>query len=342
MCTPEGPVKPILVVASDGGPDENPRFPKTLQVSAARFVAWDLDVYLSGTHAPHYSAYNRVERRMAPLSRELAGLVLPHDHFGTHLNASGKTIDHDLEKENFGKAAETLAEIWSSVLIDNYPVHAEYVQPAELTPLPEPDAAWVATHVRQSQYSLIIVKCDVSSCCRPWRSSWKKYFPQRFLPGPIVISRDADGIGIPDPDTARDADGIGIPDPDTARSIPKPYFSSLAQRLGYVSTKISADASFDLYCPSISNAEIQKRACNVCGIYHASQASMQRHKTVHLGSVHYPKKSVPVENTGDHNENSEHDDVPSAITTTEKDTVSEDIPVIRNLFDWLKSAFESD
>ena len=140
----------------------------------------------------------------------------------------------------------------------------------------------------------------------------------------------------------RDADGIGIPDPDTARSIPKPYFSSLAQRLGYVSTKISADASFDLYCPSISNAEIQKRTCNVCGIYHASQASMQRHKTVHLGSVHYPKKSVPIENTGDHNENSEHYDVPSATTTTEKDTVSEDIPVIRNLFDWLKSAFESD
>ena len=126
-------------------------------------------------------------------------------------------------KENFGRAAETLAEVWSSVLIDNYPVHAEYVQPAELTPLPEPDAAWVATHVRQSQYSLIIVKCDVSSCCRPWRSSWKKYFPQHFLPGPIVLSHDADGIG--------------IPDPDTARSIPKPYFSSLAQRLGYVSQR---------------------------------------------------------------------------------------------------------
>ena len=99
MCTPEGPVKPILVVASDGGSNENPRFSKTLQVSAARFVAWDLDVYLSGTHAPHYSAYNRVERRMALLSRELAELVLPHDHFGTHLNASGKTDDHDLERE---------------------------------------------------------------------------------------------------------------------------------------------------------------------------------------------------------------------------------------------------
>lgn len=72
MCTTDGRVKPVLVVATDGGPDENPRFPKPLQVAAATFVEWDLDVYLSGTHAPHYSAYNRVERRRAPLSRALA------------------------------------------------------------------------------------------------------------------------------------------------------------------------------------------------------------------------------------------------------------------------------
>ena len=39
MCTPDGLVKPILIVASDGGPDENPWFPKTLQVAVARFIA---------------------------------------------------------------------------------------------------------------------------------------------------------------------------------------------------------------------------------------------------------------------------------------------------------------
>ena len=31
------------------------------------------------------AAYNYVERRMEPLSRDLSGVVLPHDHFGNHL-----------------------------------------------------------------------------------------------------------------------------------------------------------------------------------------------------------------------------------------------------------------
>jgi len=30
---------------------------------------------------------------MAPLSHDLAGILLPHDHFGSHLNATGHTVD---------------------------------------------------------------------------------------------------------------------------------------------------------------------------------------------------------------------------------------------------------
>ncbi|CAF4134016.1 unnamed protein product, partial [Rotaria sordida] len=56
------------------------------------------------THAPSQTAYNIVERRMAPLSHDLAGLNLPHDHFGSHLNESGVTINIELEKLNFRKA----------------------------------------------------------------------------------------------------------------------------------------------------------------------------------------------------------------------------------------------
>ena len=41
---------------------------------------------------------------MAPLSRELSGLILPHEHFGTHLDADGRTIDEELEKANFSFA----------------------------------------------------------------------------------------------------------------------------------------------------------------------------------------------------------------------------------------------
>jgi len=33
---------------------------------------------------------------MAPLSHELAGLILPHEHYGSHLV---KTVDKDLEEK---------------------------------------------------------------------------------------------------------------------------------------------------------------------------------------------------------------------------------------------------
>ena len=109
-----------------------------------------LDVYLTGTNAPHYSAYNRVEHRMAPLSRELAGLVLPQDHYGTHLDGSGKTKDAEKEKLNFAKAGTTLAEVWSQLTIDNHDVVAKYIDPTEAAAIipNEPDARWVANHVR--------------------------------------------------------------------------------------------------------------------------------------------------------------------------------------------------
>jgi hypothetical protein len=53
----------------------------------------NLDALFVACYAPGHSAYNIVERRMAPLSHDLSGLLLPHDHFGSHLNNSGKTVD---------------------------------------------------------------------------------------------------------------------------------------------------------------------------------------------------------------------------------------------------------
>ncbi|ESN94336.1 hypothetical protein HELRODRAFT_164161 [Helobdella robusta] len=50
------------------------------------------------THAPGHSAYNAVERRMAPLSHDLSGLILPYDYFGSHLDTNSKTIDPELKK----------------------------------------------------------------------------------------------------------------------------------------------------------------------------------------------------------------------------------------------------
>ena len=68
------------------------------------------------THAPGQSAYNAVERRMAPLSNELAGIILPYDMYGSHLNNNNKTVDEALEAKNFSYAGQSLAEIWSSMV----------------------------------------------------------------------------------------------------------------------------------------------------------------------------------------------------------------------------------
>jgi hypothetical protein len=66
---------------------------------------------------------------MAPLSHDLAGLTLPHDHFGSHLSDSGVTINLELEKLNFRKAGQMLAERWNQSILDGFPCFAEYINP---------------------------------------------------------------------------------------------------------------------------------------------------------------------------------------------------------------------
>ncbi|KAJ6639792.1 hypothetical protein Bhyg_12539 [Pseudolycoriella hygida] len=109
-----GIVKPVFIITVDDGPDENPRYEKVIKTGIHHFVEFNLDALFIATNAPGRSAFKRVERRMAPLSRELSGLILPHEHFGSHLNSKNETVDGELEKRNFQYAGETLAEVWST------------------------------------------------------------------------------------------------------------------------------------------------------------------------------------------------------------------------------------
>ena len=70
----------------DGGPDENPRYSNIINCAIEYFCEHNLDAYFVGTNAPGRSAFNRVERKMSNLSKELSGVILPHDHFSTHLD----------------------------------------------------------------------------------------------------------------------------------------------------------------------------------------------------------------------------------------------------------------
>jgi len=118
-------VKPVFVFTVDGGPDENPRYQKVIRVAIHHFVQHDLDALFIAANAPGHSAFNRVERKMALLSRELSGLILPHDHYGSHLDKKGNTVDPQLEKKNFTFAGKALADVWSRLLLDGHPTVAE-------------------------------------------------------------------------------------------------------------------------------------------------------------------------------------------------------------------------
>jgi len=264
-----GNMKPIVMVTVDGGPDENPRYDKVVNVAIHHFLENDLDAYFVATNAPGRSAFNRVERRMAPLSRELAGLILPHEHYGSHLDKQGNTVNDELETANFAFAGKTLSEVWSGMVIDGFPVVAEYIGPDECecnsNDLRTVTIQWRNMHVRQSQYFTQIVKCLNHDCCRLPRSSYFNLIPDRFLPPPVPLIQTADGLRAPD---------IGC----CEGRFPSVFLQrNLDQTLLPRTATAFKILPYDAFCPS-QQTMLARRVCKKCGLYHASLASLKVHQ----------------------------------------------------------------
>ena len=73
---------------------------------------------------------------MAPLSKALSGVRLPHDTCGSHLDSSRRTTDVELGKRNLQVAGEILSKIPGGLMFDNFPVFCEYVNDASLKSVP--------------------------------------------------------------------------------------------------------------------------------------------------------------------------------------------------------------
>jgi hypothetical protein len=352
--------KPIFIIFTDGGPDENPRFPKTLQYASQIFKEFDLDAIFIVTHAPGQSAYNQVERRMAPLSRDLSGIILPHDTYGSHLSDSGKTVDPVLELKNFQKAGESLADVWSTMVIDKYPVEAKYVlvqdNPDEV---PMPDEKWKSIHVRQSRYLLQILKCKDRRCCKSPKTNVKEFLSEGFLPAPVLIRQTNAGLDLCDP---KKPEEIGT-------------FGTLALRLSLHSIPpIHAKtfgAPFDLYCPSLQG-KLDDLVCKTCRLYLPSKSACTKHQTVHkprsayfipLSALHVGSDNQRAENAGSSNATSvveENNPVPyndpnETNVSDNQDEEAEDpnyihdvdpsvpdIEIINDLSEWYSSPFEEE
>ncbi|KAG7170138.1 hypothetical protein Hamer_G012382 [Homarus americanus] len=68
---------------------------------------------------------------MAPRCHDLAGVILPQDHFGSHLNFNGENVDEELDEQNFAHAGKIPADILSATVTGGYRTAAEYVDPQE-------------------------------------------------------------------------------------------------------------------------------------------------------------------------------------------------------------------
>ena len=131
---------------------------------------------------------------MSNLSKELSGVILPHDHFGPHLDHNNKTIDEELELPNFEYAGEILAELWSKLVIDYHPVIAEFVRDETSETTITKSEEWKANHVRESHYLLQIVKRTDKACYYHFQSSYLKIMKDRFLTPPLPIVYSSTGI----------------------------------------------------------------------------------------------------------------------------------------------------
>ena len=223
----------------------------------------DFDGVFVFCNAPGFSAYNKVERRMAPLSKEVAGIVLPFDTFGTHLNTSNKTIDEELEKKNFEAAGKILASVWSETMIDNFPVVAEYQSPGKIVKFEAVDQKWIDIHVRQSRYLLQIVKCKNLKCCKVSRTNYEDIIGSRFLPAPVPMKSTSKG-----------------PIVHTGG-----FFGNLWQNIRLA--EVNNTKVFNTYCTKINHikhhtgkTELQRRICSRCNIYYPTLAALKPHSAV--------------------------------------------------------------
>ncbi|CAG8820410.1 32016_t:CDS:2, partial [Gigaspora margarita] len=132
---------------TDGGPNENLRYKKTIQMIIEHFIKYDLDTIIVVCFTPYQSASNSVERQIALLSHDLARIILPYDIFGSHLDEQLKTADEELEKHNFKVAGEILASVYYLVLV-------EYIDPEEhyQSKLDKNSVAWIERHTMTCHY----------------------------------------------------------------------------------------------------------------------------------------------------------------------------------------------
>jgi hypothetical protein len=255
-----GRIKPIWILLVDGGPDENPRHMKNILQYCRMFRVFDLDYLSIRTHAPGQSAYNPVERSMATLSQKLAGITLPIDKYGSHLNSQGQVIDLELAMKNFHYAGNALCTLWKRDPIFGRPVTTEYVDqknsPFGNIMFPGSEEStdestipwrWLEDHTKICQYSLDIKKCENSSCCSP-----------RCHEEATILLAENNGFL-----------------PPVTKGKDEHFLNPLHILEYYDKLKIPG---YDAHCPSINSNTYTRLCCTICNAYFPTLSMVALHK----------------------------------------------------------------
>jgi hypothetical protein len=241
------------------------------------FRALDLDYLSIRTHAPGQSSYNPVERSMATLSQKLAGITLPIDKYGSHLNSQGQVNDLELAMKNSRYAGEALCTLWERDPIFGKPVTVQYTDQKSspfddiIFPGSEKEGTnesvipwkWLETHTRMCQYSLDIKKCEDSSCCSPKRDEEA-----------AILLAENDGFL---PPVTKGKDG---------------HFLNPIHILEYCD-KLKIPG-YDAHCPSINTNTYGRLCCSECNAYFPTLSIVAQHKK----NQHPKRRGRPVKKKG--------------------------------------------
>ena len=320
-----GDFKPVLIKQVDGGPDENPRYEKNKVMAMKTFQDKNLDCIIEVCQAPGLSAFGRAERRMFPLSKELSGVVLPADHYGSHLK-NGETIDPDLELQNFQFAGETLAEIWSRLEIDGEMVTAEYMTDvASINFSVSP--AWRDRHLFESQYLSAVLKCDDKTCCEELKTDVDCFFPSRRLPIAIPLKYGTNGLVAVEPFEDYEKQDLKFLDLSARVVTEKRMMPE------NMTKKFNNNVPYDAFLPSLQE-KLNKRICVECHKYFSAVKSMTEHKKI----CKRKRKNKPKEKTRAKkaktmllSESEDKEEEPEAVELSENEAEAEESLEIINL-----------
>ncbi|CAF0723111.1 unnamed protein product [Rotaria sp. Silwood1] len=373
-----GRVKPIVIMNIDGSElENNTRYIKTLATAIDKFKKYNLDALIIVNQAPGQALFNVVERRLSSLAQDLAGLILPHDHFGTHLNDAGLTHHAELEKENFKLTGDVLAEVWSMNVLDEYPVVAEYINPSPMIDeqLKMADSVLALNSIidrvsieeneeirsDQTRSTPIIstteikTECDIDEFWCATHVLQTQYtiqiircnHPSCCTPWRSNYIQVFPHRFLPPPvPFHRSSHGVKMADIETSSALTNPispFYGNLFQRIqfhGIVINRTHDDLlPYDTCCPSLQT-KISSRICSICKQYIPTSIRLRNHYKIHqqYTTDSFDYINNKEEDIIDDNDLNDPYDMPIVSINSTKNGVY----LFSDMVEWLKSDFEDD